>query len=154
MNEPPGDGDSHNGFNFSRHMDRMAVEKFQSSEGYVSPEDYRRLDKICEMSEVMDAVLLWCWKPIWDRGKFRARGFGSACTRFVAMTTMLKPDLFEGLSYEQIGNKMSVTKQQISQAAKGFESEFGVKFRRSKVSKTNKNSESAKIAWRKRNGNK
>ena len=151
---PDETGDSFHGFRMSRHMNNLAMQEFNDSiaaksiEGYVPPEDYERLDKIKAMSEMFDDVLFWCWNIKGEGGTFKLRNFESAKNHFIVMTALIKPEVFEGMSYEQIGKKISVTKQRISKIAESFEKEFGIKFRRSHKEKNN-HASAARKSWNK-----
>ena len=116
------------------------------SEGYVSPEDYARLEKLKGLSELFEEVLFWCWNYRGADGQFKLRRFPAAQNRFVALTALVKPDFFDGMSYDEIGNRIGVTKQNLSNMARDFQKEFGLKFRRSHR-ETELHSAAAKKTW-------
>ena len=141
-----GSSSNYNGFNLKGRMDEIAMRDYRSSEGYVSPEDYERLDKIKAMSETLEEIMFWCWNVRGANGKYKLRKFNSAQNHFVAFTALVRPDFFDGMSYEEIGKKIKISKQRLSIMAKSFQKEFGVKFRRSH-NETDKHSAAAKASW-------
>jgi hypothetical protein len=143
---------SYNGLNVTRYANIAAVREYETvkqSEGYVSPQDYDRLEKIKAMSEILDDILFWCWNVKHADGTFGKRGINSAKNHFVVLTALVKPDFLGGMTYEELGKRTSVTKQNLSVIAKNFEKEFGVKFRRSHR-EDSKHSEAAKKTWEKK----
>ena len=99
------------------------------------------------MAEVFDEILFWCWN-VKVGGVYRIRKFKAAQNRFVAMTALVKPDVFNGKSYEEIAKKIGATKSHLSAMAKDFQKEFGLKFQRS-YRDDGKFSAAAKKSWSK-----
>jgi len=109
---------------------REAVEAFSTNgEGFVSAEDWDRLDKIKQMAEVLDEILFWCWN-VKVGEKYRLRKFKSAQNCFVAMTALVKPELLEGKTYEEIGSCIGIGKARMSAMARDFQVQFGLTFNR------------------------
>lgn len=117
-------------------------------EDHVSDEDWRRLEKIKGLSELFDDVLFWCWHvKVGDA--YKVRQFRAAQNRFVVITALVKPEIFNHDSYDKIAEKLGTTKALLSFYAKEFQAEVGLKFQRSKKD-DNGYSESSKKAWQER----
>lgn len=84
--------------------------------------------EVRELGEALSAILRWVW-----RNGQKQRRPRPAVTRFMALSAVLNPDLFDGDSYQVIGAEfVGVTKAAVSKAAVQFQDEFGVHFRRSR----------------------
>jgi hypothetical protein len=117
-------------------------------EGGATSEDWERLERIKGLAELFDEVLFWCWNVRIDGG-YKIRKYRAAQNRFVAITALVKPDVFNGDSYELIAGRLGITKQLLSNYAKEFQEEFGLKFQRSHRAYT-LHSSAAKKSWKER----
>ena len=117
--------------------------------GDVSPEDWEKLERLKGLAELMDSVFFWCWTEKTANG-FTPRHPKAAQNRFVAMTALVRPDLIEGKSYEEIGEQIGVGKAWLSALAKDFQKNFGLKFQRSHKDGGN-HAAAAKKVWQKKN---
>ena len=85
-------------------------------------------DKQKEFSEVFKRVLQWCWLE----ANGRRRSIKFASVRFATMTSLIAPDIFDGLSYEDIGSMVNMSKSNVSLMATDFEKCFGFRAARSR----------------------
>ena len=81
------------------------------------------LEKNETAGDALHDLFLWCWST---------PSFKFSFVRFVAISAVMRPDLLDDLSYEQLAKKLNCTKALISYNAKQFQKEFGVHFRRSR----------------------
>jgi len=134
---------------------REAGEKLSTrfNEGFVSDEDWVRIERIKGLAELFDNVLFWCWH-VKVGGVYKLRKYRAAQNRFVAMTALIKPEIFNHDSYESIAGKIGTTKALLSLYAKEFQTDVaGLKFQRSKKD-GDSHSVSAKKTWQERKASK
>ncbi len=159
MDEDPDDSNLLNGFRINGYLSKASLRSANNSfstdhphhksEGFVNDDDYERLEKIRGLTAIFDEVLFWCWNVKCADGSFKVRTIRSAQNNFLIMTALVKPEILDGMSYEEIGMKAGITRQNISRVANDFQNEFGLTFRRSRPT-NGSHAIAAKKAWEKR----
>ena len=88
--------------------------------------ELERSDSAALASQSLLTMLQWVWgtKP----AKLESR---AAFLKFVAMSAVVRPDILQNKSYEEIADLCGCSKANIALHAKNFQREFGVVFRRS-----------------------
>lgn len=85
--------------------------------------DATKSDKLAELEELFNRLLVWCW--ITPGGK--TRSFRMASERFAAASATLKPFLFDGATFGEIGRMHGVGRANISRLSVEFQQEMGIR---------------------------
>lgn len=83
-------------------------------------------DPMVLATQVIRRLLDWSWK----RGAPKITH--AAFTRFAAMTAVLRPDLLEDKTFQEVGEMLGVSKATMSKYACEFSDTFGIQCRRSR----------------------
>ena len=84
-------------------------------------------------ADVLREVLAWAWLK--SNGK--PHNFRVAFNKFVALSSVIRPEFVGELSYRQIGERLGTTKAAVSKNALKFTQRFGVQFPRQHNGKDN-----------------
>lgn len=94
-------------------------------------EDAHKQDELRGLAEGFGRVLLWCWTCQKQDGTVKLRSVNTARNHFAAASALIRPELFSGMTYKQVGKRLGVTRQQLSHYARKFQKDFNIHFRRS-----------------------
>ena len=89
-------------------------------------------DQIPVLADALARILHWCW----HNKSERLLAIPQAMHRFTAMCAVIRPDLLNDMSYQQIAAKLGVTKACLSKNAIQFQDNFQLHFRRSRRHET------------------
>jgi hypothetical protein len=85
-------------------------------------------DEMPAAADALGRVMDWCWRE----PKGNRRDQPTAYRHFLALSAVMRPDLFDNVSYTTLAKENGITKAWISKLATQFQDEFGIHFRRSR----------------------
>lgn len=72
------------------------------------------------------SIMQWAWRGPTNR----PANMHAAFVKFLALSATMRPEIFDGQTYKQLGSRVGVTRADISKAAVNFTRQFGLHFRR------------------------